>query len=44
MRKIERRGNNYTVLFEGGAIRHFFGSEADFKSWLERTEKKIENK
>lgn len=44
MKKIERRGNNYTVLFEGGAIRHFFGSEVDFKEWLERTEKKLENK
>ena len=44
MKKIERRGNNYTVLFESGAIRHFFGSEADFKKWLERTEKKLKNK
>ena len=41
---VKRSGNNYTVLFESGAIRHFFGSEADFKKWLERTEKKLENK
>lgn len=43
MRKIKRKGNNYTVLFKGGAIRHFFGSEIDFKKWLTRTEKKLEN-
>ena len=28
---VKRSGNNYTVLFESGAIRHFFGSESDFK-------------
>ena len=44
MKKIERRGINYTVLFESVAIRHFFGSEIDFKEWLKRTEKKLKNK
>lgn len=39
--KIEKRGSNYTVLFESGAIRHFFGSEVNFEKWLERTKEKL---
>ena len=39
--RIEKKGNNYTVLFESGAIRHFFGSEVDFKKWLARMNAKL---
>ncbi len=38
--KIERYGCNYTVGFEGGAVRHFHGSEIEFKNWLEKKTKK----
>lgn len=38
--RIEKKGSNYVVLFNSGAIRHFFGSETDFEKWLERTKKK----
>lgn len=34
--KIERHGCNYIVGFEGGAVRHFCGSEAEFQVWLEK--------
>lgn len=39
--RIEKKGNNYTVLFDSGAIRHFFGSEVDFKEWLARMSAKL---
>lgn len=38
--KIERHGCNYIVGFEGGAVRHFCGSEVEFKAWLEKKTKK----
>lgn len=39
--RIEKKGNNYTVLFDSGAIRHFFGSEVDFKEWLTKMNAKL---
>lgn len=38
--KIERHGCNYTIGFEGGAVRHFCGSEVEFQAWLEKKIKK----
>ena len=38
--KIERHGQNDSVGFEGGAVRHFCCSEIEFQAWLEKKTKK----
>lgn len=33
---IKRNGMNYTVGFETGAVRHFYGTEEEFQVWVSR--------
>lgn len=39
--KVKRVGNNWTVGFNTGVVRHFFGNEIDFCQWLVSIERSV---